>query len=139
MKFVRKMQPYMRKPFMAGGTGPAGYDCMGLVYAYCRDNDAPIPDEFHGITVNDYAELYQADKETAKTELTAYYQTIGEDVNIAEILAGDLLLMTTRDGSLFPAVYCGNGKYITSYIDVGVRVFEITNDVRPVAARRVVR
>lgn len=139
MKFVRKLQPYMRKPFVAGGTGPAGYDCMGLVFAYCRDNDTPIPDEFHGITVGDYAELYEADKEKAKAELAAYYEIIGEAVNIPEILAGDLLLMEAKDGSLFPAIYCGNGKFMTSYSDAGVRVYEITEEVKPVAARRMVR
>lgn len=136
MKFVSMIKRYIDKPFVPGGIGPDSYDCMGLVYAYCRDMQKPIPDTFEDLTLDNYAEFYMANKEKVEKVLVDYFGTIGTEVNVKEIIAGDLLVMNTGGGTLFPAIYCGNNKFITSYIDVGVLVYEFTPQTFPVLARR---
>lgn len=131
------MKKYIDKPFVKGGIDERGYDCMGLVYAYCRDMGKPIPDSFGEITLDNYAEFYASDKVMVEKVLCEYFTTIGRAVNVKSIIAGDLLVMEIRDAGLFPAIYCGNCKFMTSYSDGGVRVYEFSDKVWPRVARRV--
>ena len=137
MKFVSRMKKYLGKPFVNGGIDERGYDCMGLVYAYCRDTNRPIPDSFGEIDVQNYAEFYANDRVMVEKALCDYFGTIGKAVGVKSIIAGDLLVMEIKDVGLFPAIYCGNGKFMTSYIDGGVRVYEFSDRVWPRIARRV--
>jgi len=135
MKFASRMRKYLGKPFVKGGIDERGYDCMGLIYAYCRDNNTPIPDSFGEINLHNYAEFYVQDKAIVEQALREYFATIGRHVPVQSVVAGDLLIMQA-DAGLFPAIFCGNGKFITSYTDGGVRVYEFSPRVWPVMARR---
>jgi cell wall-associated NlpC family hydrolase len=137
MKFVRRMKKYHNKPFRPDGVDDTGYGCYGLVYAYCRDIGKPIPDSYGDWTIQNYFSRFQEDPRAAEDVLVTVFESIGTEVNISDLLAGDLIIVKIEDG-LFPAIYCGNGKFMASYLDVGVRVFEIDSTKMAVAmARRV--
>lgn len=134
--FARRMEKYLDKPFKADGIDENGYGCMGLIYAYAQDIGKPIPDHYGDWTLGNYYVRHQTNPRVAEQVLLSFYAEIGIYVSIRSILAGDILIISTKDGGLFPGIYCGGNKFIASYLNAGTRVFEFNKIIMPVLARR---
>ena len=67
VKFADVMAGFIGKPFRPGGTGPDGYDCIGLCWAVLRALGRDVPAEYAGWSVErgDYAEWAAADRAAA--------------------------------------------------------------------------
>lgn len=136
MTFAKIISKYINRPFKVGGTTLNGLDCLGILGAISTDLELQFPKEFNGITEENYYELYMKDRKNAEETLVAFFDTVGNEVSVNEIVAGDWLIINQRGRLLFPAMYVGNGNAVTSSIKEGVKVFSIEYPNTVIMARR---
>ena len=138
VKFADVMAGFIGKPFRPGGTGPDGYDCIGLCWAVLRALGRDVPAEYAGWSVErgDYAEWAAADRAAADALVREMMENVGDPVAPLYELPGDLLLVDFAGLAETLAVYCGNGVAVTSTPRTGVRAFNLSRKMRVVAARR---
>lgn len=106
-RIIEDAVSYLGTPYVYGGTGPAGFDCSGLVYRVFGDNGVPLP-------------------RTAGAMADA-----GVQVPRDSLQPGDLLIFR-EPGHV--GIYVGDSLFIhsSSYMNVGVVLTPIgqTNYVR---------
>jgi len=135
--FAGRMKKYVGKPFVKGGHGPDGYDCVGFLYAYLSETDHPLPEEFEGWTLETYPDLYTEDLPKAEEVLLRLFDAVGAGVEPNRAIAGDVVIVRHPKGGLFPAVYIGNNTIISAFIKTGVAAEAIEGPAAIVKARRV--
>jgi hypothetical protein len=75
-----------------------------------------------------YPDLVDADRPKAEALMMEAFSNIGEQVKVTEKLAGDLLAVRTGGGTIFPAVYIGNGHAMACFRRTGVQSFPVTDE-----------
>ena len=65
------------------------------------------------------------DHKIVHEKLFEAYEQNGIEIPINERLAGDMLIVQFYNGDFFPGVYAGNGNFIASFIDWGVRTLNL--------------
>lgn len=138
MKFAEVMAQFVDKPFRPGGTGPDGYDCIGLCWAVILALGKDAPAEYAGWSLErgDYVEWARKDKAAADALVRGMMDSLGEHVDPGYIVPGDLLLVDFAGLGETLAIYCGNNVAVTSTPKTGVRTFNLSAKMRIVAARR---
>jgi cell wall-associated NlpC family hydrolase len=144
MKFAERMGDFIGKPFKAGGTGPDGFDCIGLVYAVLRALRCDIPDTFDRYSVHEpgkYVELWDTNRLAAIRAMIRWVESLGEPVSEAELITGDVCLIRSKlNGDVTPAVYAGNCLGIIAFAGQGVQAFDLSSmNAEIIAARRLKR
>ncbi len=127
---------YIGKSFKAGAHGDGGYGCVDLIHALCVDLEKKVPNRFRDWDLKNYVELYQTDRLKAEAVLLDLSKTLGEEVSVHELVAGDILICRQERGNLFPALYVGNGNAISAFTRAGVNVFKLDAKNKPICARR---
>jgi hypothetical protein len=134
--FANDMQKYLGKPFQEGAAGPDAYDCVGFVYRYLNDSGHNIPDSFKDFNADNYFLLTKDDKEAEAKYLREWLLTLGREISVKQVLAGDLLLSEAK-GIIFLSVYAGNGHAISVARHMGVRVHKVDHKhIKPLIAIR---
>jgi len=136
MIFATKMTKYLEKPFREGGTGPDGYDCVGLIYRYLRDSGKDIPDTFRQWDRHTHFHLARGSKKIEKSVLRDWLLSLGREIPVNEIIAGDVLLLKFI-ADVTPAIYLGNGKVLTVFAHKGVSPLQMNKHIYPMIAVRV--
>lgn len=118
---------FTNKPFAIGGYGQsaAGYDCIGLIYAFITKQGKYMPNSFEGFTLDNYAERFKDDKLSAIREMYRYFDSFAKRVDVYAKIAGDIVVIKEKDtdeNSIYPAIWAGNGNILASYINCGVKV-----------------
>ena len=120
---------YVGRPF-------ADVSCMGLLHALYTEMGIAVPDAWGELTLENYMNLYRADRKAAEAALLALLDTLGAPVS-APYKIGDLLAVSQPvHDCIYPAVYLGRGLAITSTVREGVTVYPLGPSNKPVAARR---
>jgi len=106
---------YLGAPYVYGSTGPDSFDCSGLSYRVFADNGIALP------------------------RTVSALETIGEHVDRADLVPGDLIIFHNPS---HVGLYIGEGEFIhcSSYLDRGVVITELSQsnyDRRYYSARRV--
>lgn len=131
---------FIGKPYSEYGKGPESFGCLGFCYAFLKAAGKNVIESewnYRGFNVDNFMEAWKADPEGMERILLDGAEGIGTTVNVKKKLAGDFLILRARTGSYFPGIYAGNGHFMASYADIGVRVFGIDNKgVTVVKARR---
>lgn len=117
------MEQFNGLPFAHNGHGRAGLDCMGLIHAYLTEMGTEnLVDEFRGITLDNYTNFYLTDREAANQVLLDLFDVLGSPVDISAALAGDIMIVKDETGTLYPAIFAGNGNIMSAFAALGVRV-----------------
>ena len=104
---------HLGTPYLLGAAGPDAFDCSGLVWR-----------------------SYQDALGTTLPRESASQVQVGQDVDFADLHAGDLLFFVNSGGTVVHvAMYLGEGCYIES-ADNGVQVTALENG-SPVIAKRI--
>lgn len=139
MKFVNIMKKYIGKPFKKGGLGNGGYDCIGFIYSAQKDLGNEIPDH-HGldVTSTNYYHLYEPkNRKEGYRIMYEWFDSFAKETPITHLLAGDIVVFyQEKTDLLFPSIYIGNGKYITSSVSMGVTAFIPDENQKPMKAWR---
>lgn len=136
MKFARRMNKYIGKPFLSGGADENGYDCFGMIYSWCNENGIVI-EPIDGWSRENYHVRMMEEKEEAERILIEAFKSIGQHVDNKKILAGDIIIVKSGVSGLFPAIFCGNGRAVSSFIIAGTRLFSL-KDIEIIMARRII-
>lgn len=137
MIFARIIRSYIGMKFRSGARGKDGMiGCLDLVHDILRKRGKKVPDEWRGLTIENYGEWAEANPEKVKDMLLDLAKEVGTEVPLAAKLAGDVLIMQQGE-RFFPAIYIGNGHAIASFLEKGVACFRIDEKQRAVSAWRV--
>lgn len=128
---------YIDKPFVPGGRGPDGYDCIGFCYAFLQAMGKKVIDGYGDVDIDNYHHLYRRDVEEAERVMFLAFDQIGAEVRVGAKLAGDLVIVKNELGRFYPGIYAGNGHVMASFVGAGVRVVATGKQVEIVKARRV--
>lgn len=123
---------FVGKPFRAGGQGPDGYDCLGFVYAFLREQGKAdhLKIEFGRWNLDNYHDYYRCDRIAAESQtLFEVYEANGVEIHVGMQIAGDPVIVRTAAGHFFPGIYAGNGHVLASFVDAGVRTVTIDNKI----------
>lgn len=135
--FAKRMRRFLDRPFKKGGTGPGGYDCLGLVAAVQDELGRRFPREYAGFSERDYWRLYEEDRERAEQTMIEFFDSFAPRVDARRLMPGDILVVRSlKNGWRFPAVYVGNGNCITSLADLGTRIIALNDSLPVVGAWR---
>ncbi len=92
---------WLGSPYLYGGTGPAGFDCSGLMYRVFNENGIGLPRTVSAI------------------------EAMAEEIPPEELQPGDLLVF---ENPKHIGLYIGNGEFIhsSSYQDRGVVITQMS-------------
>ena len=84
--------------------------------------------QYKGLTINNFMEAWQENPDKLEQIMIEAFDRVGIGVPVGEKLAGDLVIIRSRNGGRFPGIYVGNSHVMASYADLGVRVYQIDNE-----------
>lgn len=120
--FAVTVSKFLDKPYLLGGTGQIGFGCINFVYEFLRARGADnIKTDVDGVNLENYPEfLRTATPDDIKERLFKAFDMNGERVPRPK--TGDCLVLKSKEGSYFPAIYAGGKTVVSSFLDVGVKV-----------------
>jgi len=137
--FADTTAEFIGKPYSENGIGPDSYSCVGFCYAFLKRRGVLTDESLWtrpDINVDNFMKLRNANpKETIELMLEIFSQ-MGTEIPINKKIAGDLIIWRDINQRLHPGIYAGNGLFISSYRDVGVRVFALTDKIKAIKIRR---
>ena len=122
---------FVGKPYSEYGKGPNSYGCLGLCYVFLKELGKPIDEnicQYKGLTIDNFMDAWKENPAKLEQIMIEAFDRIGIGVPVSEKLAGDLVIIRSRSGGYFPGIYVGNSHIMASYVDLGVRVFQIDNE-----------
>ena len=126
----------MGMKFGSGGRGKDGaIGCLDLVHDVLRKMGKTVPDEWRGLSIENYGTWAKENPEKVNDMLHDLAKEVGREIPLAAKLGGDGLIME-QEGRFFPAIYIGNNHAITSFLKHGVSCFRIDELNRAVSAWR---
>lgn len=120
---------YVGQPF-------ADCSCVQLFIRWYGDLGIYVPDTYGDLTVDNYFEAWEKDRQGFTKIMLEYFKTLGESVEDLTRLERHDLLAVEEDGNTYAAVCLGGGMAIKSHLTEGVRVFHTGDLHRVVLARR---
>ena len=81
-----------------------------------------LPEKYRGITINNYAEVFQKDPKAAKRYMFSFINKISCSLDKNFMRAGDLLIIAGRNNDICTAIYIGAGNILTCDVRAGVIV-----------------
>lgn len=112
--------------------------CIGLLDRVYREHlGIDVPQEWEGMTVGNFRERFEADRTKTICSMLRLIRSVGRGVSTRDPRIFDLLVL--KANVLFPAVYIGGGKAMTSLIGGEVCVCLANGfGVRCLLARRLI-
>ena len=113
-------------------------NCMDLIRRIYGDLGAKLPEEHKGVTTADIPFLLESQPKKAQALLVSACNLIGARIAPDTLKRYDLVLIwQAQTKTLFPGVYIGYDRIITSAIVGGVQIVQFGQVNRPIAAWRV--
>ena len=113
---------YIGIPYALGGNGSSGMDCLMLINTIGRELGANIPDEFKGISEDNYARLWTEFPQKAKRTLISYVSSLGERIGVPFLFPPDLVLFRDGEDELGVGVYMGKGLILSAFVEEEIRL-----------------
>jgi hypothetical protein len=138
MIFAKLIRKYMGMKFGSGCQGKNGaIGCLDLVHSILREMGKTVPDEWRGLTIENYGQRPRGDRSETKDMLTDLGKELGREIPVAAKLGGDVLIMEQCGGGFFPALYIGNNHAIAAFSEQGVQCFQIDKNHKVISVWRI--
>jgi hypothetical protein len=121
MSLVRITQEIVGREYQLGSC-----DCFRVVYDYIR-RYVDLPEEWHGLTLEDYAQVYESDPHRAKKFIEQFLAEHLQSIPRMKVFAGDILMLDHPEHPPFPAIHAGNRHFIGAEPSRGIAVLPLTN------------
>lgn len=123
-----KLIDYSRKiagtPYCAGGIDPSvGLGCFTIVYDWIKVHIPNLPEEYHGYTLVNRRQLYDADPNSANEMMIRFFDEYLEFIKPSFAFVGDILWTSViwKDAEYFAsAIHAGNGYMLGATPQRGV-------------------
>lgn len=122
-QIARAADKLVDKPYALGDLSK-GFDCLNFLKSFYSDMGFECPTEFDGVTMENYAELWQTDQTKTKKIMKRLLFSVGTEIEPPNMQRGDLLVFEGKKFQSFPGIYLGNGNTIVAF-DVGVHVLPL--------------
>jgi len=116
LNMIGVVSKYVKAPYLLGGRDSSGIDCLMLVNNIGRELGVNIPDEFKGISEDNYTKLWTEFPEHAKRTLLSYVLSLGEKIEIPFVFPPDLVLFRDGNDELGVGIYVGKGLILASFV-----------------------
>jgi hypothetical protein len=110
--------------------------CLDPVHDIRRKRGKKVPDEWRGLTTENYGEWEKENPGKVNEMLMDLAKEAGREIPVAAKPAGDVLIME-QAGRFFPAIYIGNNHAIAAFSKQGVKCFCIDEKQTAVSAWRI--
>lgn len=111
MKFIEYTQKIVGLPYCAGGRDPqSGLGCFTIVYEWLRINMPGLPEEYHGYTLANRREKYDANQDEANTMMLRFFDEYLIKVDPAFAFVGDVL---------WSSIVVGGKEYFAASLHAG--------------------
>lgn len=117
VEFTQKIEKFIDAPFALGNKSK-GWDCLNTLDEFYRSIGKKFPEEFEGITKDNYAEAWRSGK--GKKLLKRFLLGLGRSIDQNYAVEGDLFVFE-GEKAVFPGIYLGRGHLLMVF-DKGVRV-----------------
>lgn len=115
-------------PYKLGGPADVkGADCFSVVWDYLLYKNINLPNEYEGLTIDTYAQLYRTDPEQAKCIMIRLMKDLLMEIPPHSAVAGDILRLECKLGADvvdFLAIDGGNGRFIMATEKSGVTIWK---------------
>lgn len=116
-------------PYKLGGqTVDEGLDCLSVVDYVANFWDQPLPDEFEGMTRENYKACYEADPVGAKKTFLRLVKTLGHEIlPTSGAFAGDLLVIQVKGKpeTIGVGIHAGNNLCLSAFELHGVALVDL--------------
>lgn len=120
---VELTKDYMGSPYCLGSN-----DCFSLIYDYMGKVGVDLPEEWEGLTLLNYAQLFEDDPKEAKDKMIEFVGTVANEIPVGMAFAGDILLLRLKESSdslPFLAIHGGQTMCIAASKEYGVRAWSL--------------
>jgi cell wall-associated NlpC family hydrolase len=107
---------YVDVPYKLGGKDLSGMDCLMFINSIGRELGVNIPDEFKGVSEDNYTKLWSESPNQAKLSFVSYILSLGKKIDIPFLFPPDLVLFRDGDDVLGVGVYAGKGLILSSFV-----------------------
>ena len=117
------------RPYALGEMG-RGLDCFSSIYAYLGEAGQELPDEYQGLTLQTYADLFREDPGRAKEIMCEFMGSVADEIEPGLARVGDVLLLKCRtkpEAGPALGIHGGGGNVVTSSREHGVTVYKLKN------------
>lgn len=111
------------------------YSCIKLMHDFYDDLGVDVPDQYAGIGLSDAIKKWRDHPRYAISRMISLFRHLGSASNTKDPDRYDLLVIR-RMQEVFPGIYLGSSKFMTSTLQEGVVIGIIGNLNRPILARR---
>lgn len=132
-KIAQVASGMMGKPYLLGGSGPEGFDCITMVYHFYHSLGIRLPIEFEGIHFSEYRSHILDFALFAR-----FLHSLGEPVHKNHILPGDLAIIEpVGKEETHPAILLTNSHLLLGSIDLGIIQVPLRVILSPISFRRI--
>lgn len=104
------------------GKSYTEYPCMVLIYSFYKDLDINIPNNFEDVNLDNYIDLWESDRENTFHKLLKFVNNIGKEICITKLKKYDFLIISDKNNNIYVGIYLYNNMFITSNVQVGVKI-----------------
>ena len=128
MRLAEITKKYVGAPYKLGSFDPKeGLDCLSLVLNFTRDLSGEVPEEFDGVTIDDYPKLWKEEPIKAKKKFVGFLASTFKEIDRRRSLPGDIIVCTDNNGKFVIGINAGNGQFLTVVENEGVRKLRISD------------
>lgn len=115
------------KPYILGSFDKEkGLDCLSLMINYVESLGVKVPENFMGVTKENYKSLWEKDKAKAKVFYLKWIRSFTKEVSESYMKPGDILIVKSRkDSSIGFGIYGGNRKIFSVFIGNGIDILTL--------------
>ncbi len=118
---------FLGRPYFLGDP-QKGLDCLNSILIYYESLGYKFPDEFEGVTRENYAEKWRKDEEKTRGTLGRFLMSLGRPIEKGFFQRDDLLLFRAKEIPIFGQIYLGGGNmgivWKQGFYQTPFRVFE---------------
>jgi hypothetical protein len=122
-KIANAISKFIDRPHAIGDLSK-GWDCLNSLLDFYRKMNISLPDEFEGYTETNYGARWEKDQNKCRLALERFILGLGEKIEVAYTMRGDLLIFKTPQFPAFPAICLGNG-HMMIVVKEGAKVVPI--------------
>ena len=116
MKLIEYTQKIVGLRYCAGGMNPGmGLGCFTIVYNWLKIHMPELPDNYHGYTLTNRRERYDADPDAANQMMLQFFDEYLERIEPAYAFAGDILwtgIVSDGKECFASGIHAGNGHLL---------------------------
>jgi cell wall-associated NlpC family hydrolase len=117
IEFAKKINRFFNSPFLLGGRGEKGWDCLTSMAAFFESCGIDFPSEFKDWNWGNYVERWERGE--GMSVFRDFLHSLGQSIDINYMLPGDIIIFEMNN-IVSAGIYLGSGHFQTVHNKEGV-------------------